>query len=129
MLFRSPVVPDYIPYTHGHIISQLQLLLFSGLAFAIMLPLLKRTDTISLDFDWFYRGLGRYIISAFYYVGRFPVRISVIVAKKIMRKGLKVLMQICHPDEGVMARNWSMSVTVTWTAALLGIYLVVYYLT
>ena len=33
----------------------LQLLLFSGLAFFICLPLMKRTLTVSLDVDWFYR--------------------------------------------------------------------------
>jgi hypothetical protein len=33
----------------------LQLPLFSGLAFFICLPLMKRTLTVSLDMDWFYR--------------------------------------------------------------------------
>ena len=45
----------YIPYTSDHVIFQLQLLLFAGLAFFVMLPWLKRTLTITLDFDWFYR--------------------------------------------------------------------------
>ena len=35
----------------------LQLLLFSGLAFFLMLPLMKRTLTITLDTDWIYRCL------------------------------------------------------------------------
>ena len=38
---------------------QLQLLLFSGLAFFLLLGWLKRTLTITLDVDWFYRRLGR----------------------------------------------------------------------
>ncbi len=41
------------PYTGSHVVAQLQLLLFSGLAFFIMLPFLKRTLTITLDSDWF----------------------------------------------------------------------------
>ncbi len=45
----------YVPYTASHVVSQLQLLLFAGLAFFVLLPLMKRTLTISLDFDWFYR--------------------------------------------------------------------------
>ena len=45
----------YIPYTSDHVIFQLQLLLFAGLAFFVMLPWLKRTLTITLDFDWLYR--------------------------------------------------------------------------
>ena len=36
----------------------LQLLLFSGLAFFLMLGWLKRTLTITLDVDWLYRRLG-----------------------------------------------------------------------
>ncbi len=53
-----PYPVNYVPYTAAHTVTQLQLLLFSGLAFFIMLPLMKRTLTISLDFDWFYRKLG-----------------------------------------------------------------------
>jgi multicomponent Na+:H+ antiporter subunit D len=47
----------YVPYTGSHVISQLQLLLFSGLAFFVLLPVLKRTLTITLDADWVYRRL------------------------------------------------------------------------
>jgi len=47
----------YVPYTGAHVISQLQLLLFSGLAFFVLLPVLKRTLTITLDCDWCYRTL------------------------------------------------------------------------
>ena len=48
-------------YVHhfGHVVTQSQMLIFSGLVFFLFLPLLKRTDTISLDFDWFYRKGGR----------------------------------------------------------------------
>ena len=52
-----PFAVDYVPYTGAHVVSQLQLLLFAGLAFFVLLPLMKRTLTISLDFDWFYRRL------------------------------------------------------------------------
>ena len=56
-----PFKVDYIPYTGAHVVSQLQLLLFAGLAFFVLLPLMKRTLTISLDFDWFYRRLPELI--------------------------------------------------------------------
>ncbi len=52
-----PYSVNYKPYTGAHVLAQLQLLLFSGLAFFILLPWMKRTLTISLDFDWFYRHL------------------------------------------------------------------------
>jgi multicomponent Na+:H+ antiporter subunit D len=48
----------YQPYDGSHVVSQLQLLLFSGLAFFILLDALRRTPTITLDTDWVYRHLG-----------------------------------------------------------------------
>jgi len=38
-----------------HVVSQFQLLIFSAIVFFLFLPLLKRTNTISIDFDWAYR--------------------------------------------------------------------------
>jgi multicomponent Na+:H+ antiporter subunit D len=50
----------YDIYIHhfSHVVTQTQLLMFSGLVFFLFLPLLKRTDTIAIDFDWFYRKGG-----------------------------------------------------------------------
>jgi multicomponent Na+:H+ antiporter subunit D len=50
-----PYPVTYQPYTVPHVVNMLQLLLFSGFAFFLMLPLMQRTLTITLDFDWFYR--------------------------------------------------------------------------
>jgi len=50
-----PYAADYEPYTFAHVLTLLQLLLFGGLAFFVLLPALKRTETISLDTDWLYR--------------------------------------------------------------------------
>jgi multicomponent Na+:H+ antiporter subunit D len=50
-----PYPVDYVPYTADHVVTQLQLLLFAGLAFFVLLPLMKRTDTVSLDVDWLWR--------------------------------------------------------------------------
>ncbi len=53
----------YVPYTTAHIVTNLQLLVFAGLAFCLLLlggiyPAEKRAT--NLDFDWFYRiGAGR----------------------------------------------------------------------
>jgi multicomponent Na+:H+ antiporter subunit D len=52
-----PYPVRYAPYTVPHVLNTLQLLLFSGLAFFLMLPLMKRTLTITLDTDWIYRHL------------------------------------------------------------------------
>ena len=59
-----PYPVDYVPYTTTHVITQLQLLLFSALAFAVLKrtgiypPELKATN---IDTDWFYRGLPKLV--------------------------------------------------------------------
>lgn len=54
---------DYLANTVPHVVAQLQLLLFSGLAFFLCLPLLQRTSTLTLTFDWLYRlVLSRFLI-------------------------------------------------------------------
>jgi multicomponent Na+:H+ antiporter subunit D len=50
----------YNAYTPGHVAAQLQLLIFSALVFFLFLPMLKRTNTLSIDFDWFYRKGGKF---------------------------------------------------------------------
>lgn len=64
-----PYPVDYAPYTVPHVVNMLQLLLFSGFAFFVLLPLMKRTLTITLDTDWFYRivlpKFGNAIVYAF----------------------------------------------------------------
>lgn len=61
-----PFAVEYAPYTPTHVITQLQLLLFSALAFAV----LKRTGiypaelrAVNLDSDWLYRRLPKIIWS------------------------------------------------------------------
>jgi multicomponent Na+:H+ antiporter subunit D len=53
-----PYEVHYQAYTFNHVIAQLQLLMLSALVFFLFLPLLKRTATISIDTDWFYRKGG-----------------------------------------------------------------------
>jgi NADH:ubiquinone oxidoreductase subunit 5 (subunit L)/multisubunit Na+/H+ antiporter MnhA subunit len=50
-----PYPVDYVPYTAAHVLSQIQILLFSALAFFVLLKFLQRTNTLTMDTDWFYR--------------------------------------------------------------------------
>ncbi len=52
-----PYPVEYQAYTTAKVLFYLQLLLFSGLAFFLLLPLMKRTETVSLDTDWLWRVL------------------------------------------------------------------------
>jgi len=59
-----PYEVHYQAYSFTHVVAQLQLLMLSALVFFLFLKLLKRTETISIDTDWFYRKGGRF----FYFV-------------------------------------------------------------
>ena len=59
-----PYPVEYVPYTTDHVLAQMQLLLFSALAFAV----LQRTGiyppelrSINLDSDWLYRRLPQLV--------------------------------------------------------------------
>ncbi|OGS93599.1 MAG: Na(+)/H(+) antiporter subunit D [Gallionellales bacterium GWE2_58_10] len=50
---------DYHPYTATHVVWALQILLFTGLGFFMLVKHLGGSPMISLDLDWFYRkGAG-----------------------------------------------------------------------
>ena len=62
-----PYRVDYEPYTGSHVLTQLQLLMFSALAFSVLMrtgiypPELR---LVNLDFDWSYRSPLRRITGA-----------------------------------------------------------------
>ena len=122
-----PFPVDYIPYTPAHVIGMLQLLLFSGLAFFIMLPYLKRTLTITLDWDWLYRWLGpRAIRLATRVLDRWHLQ-----SRSGFLRHLGTLfgtLFLYHGPRGILARTWATGSMVLWVVILLGIYLVAYYI-
>lgn len=122
-----PATVDYVPYTGSHVVFQLQLLLFSGLAFFLLLGWLKRTLTITLDFDWFYRGLGRVLSKGLLEStgsawAAFADRTYQAVAKFVET------VYRHHGPSGVLARTWPTGSMAFWTTLLLGAYLLFYYL-
>jgi multicomponent Na+:H+ antiporter subunit D len=57
-----PFSMNYEPYTADHIISAVQLLLFTGVGFWVLLDKVKGEPIIALDTDWFYRkGAGLFL--------------------------------------------------------------------
>jgi len=53
---------DYHPYTATHVVWALQILLFTGLGFFMLVKHLGGSPKISLDLDWFYRkGAGLFM--------------------------------------------------------------------
>jgi multicomponent Na+:H+ antiporter subunit D len=121
-----PFPVDYAPYTGDHVVGQLQLLLFSGLAFFVMLGQLKRTLTITLDFDWFYRGLGRALAREFDQRSVQALQRSAAACGRLI---VRIVTQIArhHGPEGALARTWPTGVMALCAAGMLLLYLILYY--
>ena len=127
-----PYPVDYIPYTSDKVLFYLQLLMFSGLAFFLCLPLMKRTLTISLDFDWFWRVF-------LFRSGRWAFEVASAARGKLEAwithagsQGIRTAERFLGRSDsqgrpGVLARAWPIGVTALWIAVLLTAYVGVYY--
>jgi multicomponent Na+:H+ antiporter subunit D len=118
-----PYAVEYVPYTAAHVLNMLQLLLFSGLAFFLMLPAMKRTLTLTLDVDWFYRRLGKVVC------GRIAESLSRALAEMEQEfrrwgKALATLLVLQTGPKGFLARTVAIGGMVLWVIVLLGVYLI-----
>jgi multicomponent Na+:H+ antiporter subunit D len=124
-LLPHPV--DYVPYTAAHIITQLQLLLFSGLAFFVMLDYLKRTPTLTLDTDWLWRVAGPSVVKAFHSVWQETcAACSMLIASR--KTALCRLLAAQRRPEGLLMRSWPTGSMALWVMVMLLANLAFYYL-
>lgn len=120
-----PHAAKYVPYTSAHVITQMQLLLFSGLAFFVMLDYLRRTLTITLDTDWFHRRLVPVMCRALQKVwvtlreAAFDRMVTV-----LYREGERWLRAVS--PGGWIGRTWSVGASAFCLMALFLMYLVAY---
>ncbi|WP_442508766.1 Na(+)/H(+) antiporter subunit D [Novipirellula sp. SH528] len=121
---------DYHPYTVTHVVTQLQLLMFAGLAFVFLMksglyPAEQRAT--NLDTDWVYRRAFPAVAS----MTRSMVRV---LDRSIRDDGLVILKGFLSTanrnfnDKGVLGGTWSTSTMTFWATILLAICLVLYYL-
>jgi multicomponent Na+:H+ antiporter subunit D len=121
-----PYAAPYVPYDGPHVVGQLQLLLFSGLVFFLMLPMLRRTLTITLDVDWLYRRAGPAAARVCAYA--FSSGLAALGAKtRDLRAALLRWTLRWHGPDGSLARTLSTGAMALWISVLLAVYLVMYY--
>ncbi len=122
-----PYAVNYNAYSPGKVLFYLQLLLFSGLAFFLLLPAMKRTLTITLDFDWLWR---RFIPM----LGGGLMALTVAGQAAVLRRSqlyfdsMQGRMQRILGRRNVFARSWAIGTTAIWIAVLLSSYVLIYYL-
>jgi len=122
-----PYPVDFVPYTAAHVLTQLQLLLFSGLAFFVMLPFLKRTLTITLDADWLWRRLLPGIAMRFDRLGDAATG-GLRDATHRVRVGLRAAIVRVQGPTSHFGRTWPIGSMALWMLVMLLGYLVLYYL-
>ena len=122
-----PYEVDYVPYTAFHVVTQLQLLFFSALAFTVLMltriypPEMK---SVNLDFDWTYR---RFLPSV---IGSVSAAVSAFWSAKLrfwQRRLDGIVSQLFrrYGPEGRVAQSAPTGSMVLWIAVFLGVTLVV----
>jgi len=125
MLPNAAIVPVYKP---EKLVFYLQLLLFSGLAFFLLLNYMKRTLTITLDLDWIWRvaifnaGNRVYDVCAAMRTG---VEKRVLSVLKAGRDGLD---ELSERDGFILRATSATGLGALYIMILLTLYIVVYYL-
>jgi len=121
-----PYPVDYDVYTPGKVLFYLQLLLFSGLAFFLLLPLMRRTLTVSLDLDWLWRvmlaGLANRLLAGAGWIWTRFTRTSLLIGHRLGPALSRLL-----GGTGAFGRTWQVGTTALWIVVLLTAYVSMYY--
>jgi len=122
-----PATVDYQAYTSGHILWELQLLLFTGVGFFVLLKHVGGEPKISVDTDWVYRKAMPAVAGALHRVGGGAWQTTL---GALMRKltALVATVSAHHGPQGILARTWPTGSMVLWVAILLAASLLIYYL-
>ena len=127
----AEVAAAYHPFTSAHVISQLQILFFSALAFmwlqrsGLYPPELPSTN---LDADWLYRRVGYRLATTFGTVAG-GVRSTVAGMGRVGAARVVGWAGDHMGPPAVLARTWLTGTGVIWVAVLLVVVLLLYYAT
>ena len=123
-LLPAPV--DYNAYTVGHVLWELQLLLFTGLGFFLLLKHLGGEAKISLDTDWIYR---RALQNLAWPISAGILRVLHTLYSPLDRRSRSKLAAMIRRQgpHGLLARSWPTGSMVLWVAVILAGSLLIYY--
>jgi len=130
--FLYPLLPHpvaYVPYTLGHVVTQMQLLFFSALAFVwlnlrgLYPPELPSTN---LDSDWLYRRLGPVLIATGARAVQAPGAALTGLVKARLRAAFAAIARV-HRPTGWLGEPWLVGTSTLWIAAVLATCLVLFY--
>lgn len=124
-----PFASSYEPYTASHVVDQMQLLVFSALAFAVLMrtgiypPELR---SVNLDFDWTYRWLGPRLVAGITRVAS-GAQAGPGRRAEAALWGLAARIYRHHGPDGRIARPWPTGTTALWMAVMLAAFLLLFH--
>jgi multicomponent Na+:H+ antiporter subunit D len=123
---RLPYPVDFVPYTPAHVVYQLQLLLFSGLAFFVMLGQLRRTLTITLDVDWLYRRLAPAVAERLGGLADALWQFFLAAGWAVWRRIMDAARRF-HGPNGALGRTWTTGTMAFWATSMVAVCLILAY--
>ncbi|MGB0921123.1 MAG: Na(+)/H(+) antiporter subunit D [Alphaproteobacteria bacterium] len=121
---------DFEPYTIGHVVTQMQLLMFAILAFVFLVKTKlypPEIPSLNIDTDWLYRKLAPRMVKDM----RLSIREVRGNAWDLVRRATDRTIHHAyrhHGPQGIVARTWATGSMVLWVAVLLAIVLLLYLL-
>ncbi len=125
-----PYPVAYAPYSVSHVLAQLQLLLFAGLVFAVvvrwrLLPL--AVPGINLDVDWLLRRPGALVVKVVARILEIGGDcLSALLSFKL--SSLSGMIERHRLPDGLLLRSWPTGSMSLWVMLMLFAYLLLYYL-
>ncbi len=121
-----PFDQAYEPYTPDHIVTQFQLLLFSGAAFFLVLKYYgwALVNSLTLDLDWLYRVWGRKVVGNFVHnagLARDSIINDFTSASRLFINAIHHR----HGPGGILARTMPTGRMAFWAIVMLAVYLLV----
>jgi multicomponent Na+:H+ antiporter subunit D len=124
------VAAQYHAYEATHVLTMLELLMFAGLAFVVLMKLgiyPPELPAVNVDSDWIYRKAAPEVVRDGYSLATYA-RLKVWNGVLWVRGAFLRLLAIHHqPPRGTLGEPWSPSATTLWAALLLGFMLLVHY--
>jgi multicomponent Na+:H+ antiporter subunit D len=121
-----PYPVDYDAYAPSKVLFYLQLLLFSGLAFFLLLPMMKRTLTITVDTDWLWRVAGKRLAVAGFALLAATAKRAQLAGEGLRRLSPRVAAVLS--STGSLGSTWQIGTTALWIVVLLTGYVGLYFL-
>ena len=125
MLPNDVIVPVYKP---EKVVFYLQLLLFSGLAFFLLLNYMKRTLTITLDLDWIWRVAVFRVGNVVYDACTAMRTAAEKTVLSFLKTGQERLGDLSERDGLILRATSATGLAALYAMVLLTLYILVYYL-